>query len=121
MLRQVESSQTSALSGRTWRLAEIRQASGVVLSTNGQAPFTLTFGADGRYNGQADCNQYGGAFESGAGGTLSLSAGLSTLAACPDPSASGAFFGILSSAERYTIDGGRLTIRAQDGGALVFE
>lgn len=110
-----------ALDGRTWRLAEIREASGVVLSYDGEAPFTLGFGADGRYNGQADCNRYGGSFEAGLGGALRLSQGLSTLAACPGESASGAFFGVLNGVQEFSLSGSRLVLSAADGGALVFE
>ena len=121
LARVTEADQAGALVGRTWRLAEIRQPSGVVLVTEGEAPFTLTFGADGRYNGQADCNRYGGSFEAAPGGMLRLSQGLSTLAACPDPSVSQDFFGVRDGANRYDPAEGRLTLTGADGGPLVFE
>ena len=122
VLAQVtEADQASALVGRTWRLAEIRQPSGVSLSYEGEAPFTLTFGADGQYNGQADCNRYGGTFEAAPSGTLRLSQGLSTLAACPNPSVSQDFFGVLNGAQRYVLADGRLTLTSAAGGSLVFE
>ena len=122
VLAQVtEADRASALVGPTWRLAEIREPSGVALSYEGEAPFTLTFGADGRYNGQADCNRYGGSFEADAGGALRLSQGLSTLAACPGPSVSDDFFGVLNAVQRYDLAGGRLTLSGPEGGALVFE
>ena len=122
VLAQVtEADQAGALVGRTWRLAEVRQPSGVVLAYEGEAPFTLTFGADGQYNGQADCNRYGGSFEAAPGGTLRLSQGLSTLAACPDPSVSQDFFGVLNGAQRYDLAESRLTLSGPQGGSLVFE
>jgi putative lipoprotein len=113
------------LVGRTWRLSEIREASGVTLSYEGEAPFTLSFGADGRYDGRADCNRYGGAFEAGAfeagpSGSLRLSQGLSTLAACPGPSVSEDFFDVLNGVDRYVLAAGRLTLSGPEG-ALVFE
>ena len=40
--------------------------------------------------------------------------GLSTLAACPDPSASSAFLGVLNGAERYSLDG-RPTLTSRPG------
>lgn len=108
-----------ALVGRTWRLAEVREPSGVTLSVEGGA-YTLTFGADGRYDGRADCNRYGGAFEAGPSGSLRLSQGLSTLAACPGPSVSDDFFGALNGAERYALADGRLTLSGP-AGVLEFE
>ncbi|MEP0546962.1 MAG: META domain-containing protein [Rhodothermales bacterium] len=121
VLTQVTEADIGGLVSRTWRLAEIREPSGVTISYEGEAPFTLSFGADGRYNGQADCNQYGGTFEATPGGTLRLSQGLSTLAACPNPSVSQDFFGVFNSASRYTLADGRLTLSSPEGGALVFQ
>ena len=121
VLAQVaEADPAGALVGRSWRLSEIREASGVTLSYEGEAPFTLSFGADGRYNGRADCNRYGGAFEAGPSGSLRLSQGLSTLAACPGPSVSEDFFEVLNDVDRYALADGRLTLSGP-GGALVFE
>ena len=122
VLAQVtEADQANAIVGQTWRLAEIRQPSGVVLAYEGEAPFTITFADDGQYNGQADCNRYGGTFEAAPGGTMRLSQGLSTLAACPNPSVSQDFFGVLNGAQRYVLTDGRLTLTSSDGGSLVFE
>ena len=120
VVQVTEADQANALVGRTWRLAEIRESSGVTLSYEGEAPFTVSFGADGRYNGRADCNRYGGAFEAGPSGSLRLSQGLSTLAACPGPSVSEDFFEVLNDVDRYALADGRLTLSGP-GGALVFE
>ncbi len=120
VLAQVtEADPTGDLVGRTWRLAEIREASGVTLSYEGEA-YALSFGADGRYNGRADCNRYGGAFEAGPSKSLRLSQGLSTLAACPGPSVSEDFFEALNGVDRYALADGRLTLSGPSG-ALVFE
>lgn len=122
VLAQVtEADQANALVGRTWRLAEIREHSGVTIAYEGEAPFTLTFGEDGRYNGQADCNRYGGSFEATPSGALRLSQGLSTLAACPNPSVSEDFFDVLNDANRYVLADERLTLTGPGGDALVFE
>ena len=121
VVQVTEADTADAIVGRTWRLDEVRQPSGVVLATQGEAPFTITFGQDGRYNGRADCNRYGGSFEVGPDGTIRLSQGLSTLAACPDASVSSDFFDVLNDVQRYTLSGGRLTLTGASGGALVFE
>lgn len=44
-----------------------------------------------------------------------------TLAACPPPSASDAFFRVLNETERYSVTGDQLRLDAGDDGALVFE
>ncbi|MDT7856743.1 META domain-containing protein [Rubrivirga sp. S365] len=116
-----ETGVNSALIGPSWRLLEIQKPGGVALSYEGTAPFTISFGTDSRYSGQADCNRYGGTFEVDPDGALRLSQGLSTLAACPEPSVSGDFFEVLNNVGRYDVGGGRLTLRGVDGGSLVFQ
>lgn len=118
-LVQVTDGATGALLGPTWELVRIEPARGAALPIERDAPYRLTFGSDGRYNGQADCNRYGGEFEAELDGELSLERGFATLAACPSPSASGAFFEVLQEVERYTLSDDRLTLSG-DAGALVF-
>ncbi len=109
---------TGALVGPAWRLVEIESASGVVVSP-GDAPYTIAFGADGRYSGRADCNRYGGSFEAEADGALRLGQGLSTLAACPSPSASDDFFRVLNGAASYALTGDRLRVTGREGAPRV--
>ena len=108
-----------ALVGPTWRLAEITSASGVVLSFDGAAPFTLAFGADGTASGQADCNRFGGPYAATPAGGLSFGPTAATLAACPETSAAGDFFAVFNTVGRYEIAGSRLTLRGATG-MLVF-
>ena len=85
------------------------------LRSTGTAPFTLDFGADGRYSSQADCNRIGGSFEAGPDGTLHLGQGISTLAQCAEPSSAGDALRVLGSADRYRLDGGRLLLEGPAG------
>lgn len=113
------SSDRGALVGPTWRLAEIADASGVALTFEGMSPITLTFGADGRYSGQLDCNRLMGGFTTSADGGLALSHAATTLAACPGPSAAGPFLNVFNSATRYRVDGSRLLVGGA-AGSLTF-
>ncbi len=121
MLNQVQAtgSASGALVGPTWQLAELRTAAGVVLTLDAGAPYSVMFGADGRYSGQADCNRIGGSFEAMADGMVRLSQGLSTLAACPDGSAAGDMLTVMSGVDRYSLAGTRLTLSGTSG-TLVF-
>ena len=116
----LETGDAGPLSGATWRLVEVATPDGRTLRPAADQPFTLAFDGDGRYGGQADCNRYGGSYELSSSGTLRLSQGLSTLAACPDPSLSDTFLRTLGGAETATVAGDRLRIQAGQG-ALVFE
>ncbi len=105
----------TGLMGQTWRLTEIASASGVALTFDGAAPYTLTFNADGTASGQADCNRFSGPFTATPAGSLSFGATAATLAACPEPSASGDFFSVFNTANGYRLDGSRLMITGPSG------
>ena len=110
-----------ALIGPEWRLAQIRTSTGGAVAPEGDGGFTVSFLADGRFTGQADCNRYGGTFQAEPGGDLVLSDAATTLAACAPPSSSREFFGVLGQVVGYSVAGDQLTLRGADGGALVFE
>lgn len=106
------------LLGTSWRLSELNQGSGMT-QPEGDAPFTLAFASDGSYSGQADCNRYGGTFRVEGDDRLTLSQGLSTLAACPSGTSSNAFFRSFNGVTRFIVDGDRL-ILSGSGGTLLF-
>ncbi|MDT0630831.1 YbaY family lipoprotein [Rubrivirga litoralis] len=108
------------LRGPEWRLVELRAAGGAPTPPEGDGAFTVSFLEDGRFLGQADCNQYGGTYRTEPGGDLVLSDAATTLAACAPPSSSRDFFGTLGQVVGYSVAGDRLTLRAADGRALVF-
>lgn len=108
------------LVGPMWRLVEMTDAGGTVRMPESGEAYTIQFGTDGRYSGQADCNRYGGEYEIEAGGELDLDRSLSTLAACAPPSSSGEFFGVFNEVEGYTLGDDRLTLRTDGRAMLVF-
>ncbi len=111
----------SALAGPEWRLVRIETAAGAAVTPDGDELYTLTFGTDSRYNGQADCNRYGGEYRIEGGDRLELERGLSTLAACAPPSVSEDFFRVLNEVKGFSVGGDQLRLTASNNGTLVFE
>ncbi len=118
---QVHGVGAGALIGPAWRLVRIEPASGGSLTPGADEPYSISFESDGRYDGRADCNRFGGEYEAKSGGGIELAPGPMTLAACAPPSSSDAFFGVLLEVDRYRITADSLRLDAGDAGALVLE
>lgn len=114
---------TDGLIGVEWRLSQIvtpdSSVSLPIVLTGGGERLTLTFGADGRYSGQADCNAFNGSYTLDDQGGLTLSPGATTLAACPPSSRGPAFLDALAEVERVGVMGDEMALRGPDR-ALVF-
>ncbi len=108
------------LVGPTWRLVSTDAPDGRAVTPAAGEAYTIAFGADGRYNGEAHCNRYGGEFKSTPTGTLSLTQGLSTLAACAPPSSANVFMGVLNAVTSFTRSDDSLRLTSGTGGTLVF-
>ncbi len=108
---------SSAVVGPAWQLVAIG---------GGQLPgvpyASLTFGADGRFNGTTGCNRFFGTYTLAPGGALSLSDLDSTRMGCPpDPMAQETgILGLLNRADRATVDGRRLVLSAGTTPLLTF-
>jgi heat shock protein HslJ len=111
------------LLGKVWKLTALTELTpafqGVVPAAD-QANYTIEFQSDGTFAAKADCNQVAGTYEVGAGGSISILPGPSTLAACPPGSMGDLFVVGLGNAASYAIEGGQLTLTLADGGTLVF-
>lgn len=84
------------------------------------AGYSLTFGADGNYSGQADCNFFAGTY-SLVDGVLSLQPGPMTLAACPEGSLSDGYIQALGQVGTYLLQDGKLYLDlALDTGTMAF-
>ncbi len=105
------------LVGTSWRLSELDQGSGMA-RVDADADFTLTFTSDGSYSGQADCNRYAGTFRTDGDDRMTLSQGLSTLAACPSGTASNAFFRSFNGVTQFIVDGERMILSGASGTLL---
>jgi len=108
------------LRGGAWRLVSIRRPDGADETVPAEPPYTIEFGDDGRYSGQAHCNRHMGAYALQGNGRLSLTAGAATLAACPEPSIDGELLRALGGVERYEVSADRLLLIYDGTGVLTF-
>ena len=115
--------QSQELAGTSWLVNFVSAGSedGTVSSLESQpVEQTLSFDADGKFNGNAGCNNYFGNFEVEEN-KLSLGAIGSTKMACPEEvmTAETAFLTALEKSATYQITGNSLQIRDADGNTLV--
>jgi uncharacterized membrane protein/heat shock protein HslJ len=102
-----------------WRLVAIQRPGAAEEPVAAGGSYTIDFGAEGRYSGRADCNRYAGGYREPEPGRLVLSAGPTTLAACPPESLSSEFLRAVASVTAYEMRGEQLRLSYGDGGALV--
>jgi heat shock protein HslJ len=114
---------TSGLTGTQWQLASIKQTApayqGVVPAAD-QPRYTITFNADGTYSGTADCNQISGTYSTSGSNGITINAGASTLAMCPEDSFGPLFAHAITTATTWSIASGQLTLSRADGAAMTF-
>ena len=116
----------SSLTGQPWALSAMTGKTpafqGVVPDFQ-QADYTITFNTDGTYSGTADCNQIAGTYQT-SGNSLTITAGPSTLAFCPQVAGDTDFGTIfahsLTEAATYAVTNDTLTITLTDGGTMTF-
>jgi heat shock protein HslJ len=88
-----------------------------------QPDYTITFNTDGTYSGTAACNQIAGTYKT-SGNSLTITAGPSTLAFCPQVGGDSDFGTIfahsLTEAATYAVTNDTLTITLTDGGTMMF-
>ena len=109
------------LVGTSWRWIRLTDPTQEVQIEN-PANYTLTFTDATSISMKADCNQASASYTAGADGTLTITPGITTLAACPQGSRGDEFVQKLSSAAIYFMRDGHLFIDlVADGGTLEFE
>ena len=112
----------SSLTGRPWALSAVTgktPAFQAVVPAYQQADYTITFNTDGTYSGTAACNQIAGTYKT-SGNSLTITAGGSTLAFCPDSDFGTIFAHSLTEAATYAVTNDTLTITLTDGGTMTF-
>ncbi|TVQ53419.1 MAG: META domain-containing protein [Rhodobacteraceae bacterium] len=122
MVRVAAAEETAAapLVGPRWRLVAMGEAP---VETEGQRePPHLEFADDGGVFGSGGCNRLRGGYELGEGGQISFGPAASTMMACDDDTMmrERGFFGVMEIAERYVIEGDRLTLIANDAPVAAF-
>jgi heat shock protein HslJ len=116
----------SSLTGQPWALSAV---TGKTPAFQGDVPayqqpdYTITFNTDGTYAGTAACNQIAGTYKT-SGDSLTIAAGASTLAFCPQVGGDSDFGTIfahsLTAADTYAVTNDTLTITLTDGGTMTF-
>jgi heat shock protein HslJ len=116
----------SSLTGQPWALSAVTRKSPAFqgdVPAYQQHDYTVTFDTDGTYSGTAACNQIAGTYES-SGDSLTITAGASTLAFCPQVASDTDFGTIfahaLTDAATYAVTDETLTITLSDGGTMTF-
>jgi heat shock protein HslJ len=119
-------SPSSSLTGQPWALSAVTGKTpafqGVVPDYQ-QPDYTITFNTDGTYSGTAACNQIAGTYTT-SGDSLTIAAGASSLAYCPqiagDTDFGAIFAHSLTEAATYAVTNDTLTITLTDGGTMTF-
>ena len=112
----------SSLTGRPWALSAVTGKTPAfqgVVPAKQQFDNTITFNTDGTYSGTAACNQIAGTYKT-SGNSLTITAGASTLAFCPDSDFGTIFAHSLTEAAKYAVTNDTLTITLTDGGTMTF-
>ena len=110
-LAEKQTEQLSAfVVGQTWKWTTLGDATAKVVTIEDPEKYTINFGEDGTLAIQADCNQATAKYTFGAGGTLTIDVGPTTLAVCPGDSQSEAFLKWLGAATSFQVEGGQLVI-----------
>ncbi len=115
------SSSGSGLTGKAWQW---QASADPALPMPGVVPdpgsYTATFNTDGSINVKADCNNVNGTYKQ-TGSSLTISFGVTTLAACPSGSLDSIFLAGLEKAASYAIANDALTITLSDTGTMSFK
>ncbi|NTU78417.1 MAG: META domain-containing protein [Chloroflexales bacterium] len=108
------------LQANAWQWVTFKGPTEIIATISTTPDYTLTFNADGSLAVKADCNQAVGSYQA-ADGTLTLTLGPVTAAACGKNSYSERLLKLLPSAALYRFDGNDLVIELMaDGGRLTF-
>jgi heat shock protein HslJ len=114
---------SNGLTGTTWILTSVATTvpawQGVIAPPD-VGRYTIVFKAAGQADIKADCNQVGASYTTTPGGSITITPGPSTLAACPPDSQGQQFVAALSAATSYDVEGSRLTLRQADQSRLEF-
>jgi heat shock protein HslJ len=108
------------VTGRVWRLVQIRLQKDIVAVPSDPGRYTLELGTDGRVAALADCNRLMGRYIL-AGTSLTFQRLASTRAMCPNGSLFNQYSKSLEAAISCELRDGILTIGFADDGEMVFE
>lgn len=120
-VRAVLDAQSRTLAGTSWRAVGINNGKGAVASVVLGSEVTMIFGADGRVNGFAGCNQYNAGYESDAS-HLKFTPAAATRKMCASEDVmrqEQAFLKALETVDTLRFEGNRLDLRRADGALAI--
>jgi heat shock protein HslJ len=121
LLAACSSSGGSALTGKTWQWTA---STTVAPASQSVVPdpenYTITFNTDGTFSAKADCNQVAGTYTVN-GSELTIAAGPSTLAFCPEESLDVLYLEGLANTVTYSVTGEEMTLTLADDGTMQFD
>lgn len=105
-----QSSQTTDITGKTWKLTEIN-GKPIQLKNPKSNPYFKLNMSDMRYEGHGGCNGVGGSFEIKQDiMRIKFNQGMSTMMACDDLETEQLFTKALLAADNYSVNGNTLTL-----------
>ena len=112
----------SRLTQGAWHWQRTERGDGTTVLSSNPSKFTITFGADGRFNLKTDCNGAAGRYTV-SGSQLTFEKAPMTAMGCPQlpqPSQEWVFHGAVGDTASYAFDGEQLVLYLkQDGGHIV--
>lgn len=106
------------LTGGYWRLAYLASSSGRV--SRARAPLTVHFTANGRVQGGAGGNVYGGFYTTTPAGAIRIREGITTLIGGPEAERAGHYSAQMMQAHSFEVTSTDLRLHLERGGFLHF-
>lgn len=107
---QIASAGAAKLTSGTWKWTAWGSPDGKLVNVEKPDAYSVQFGTDGTFTMQADCNQVGGTYTSGAGSALTITFGPATTAECGADSQSEEFIKFMGAAQSFAFQNGQLVI-----------
>jgi uncharacterized lipoprotein YbaY/heat shock protein HslJ len=110
------------LGGTSWQLVKFQGSDGKTLPPDDKSKYAITFGNDGRFSAQIDCNRGSGTWKSDGPNQLQIGRMALTRAMCPPGSLHDRIVKDLSAVRSFIIKEGHLFLSLMaDGGIYEFE
>lgn len=102
----------------TWKLVSYGSSTSLTPAA-ANVETSLTFGSDGKLNGNVGCNSFNGDYKVN-GNTIVFGPIASTMMACADPIGrqESAVFSVFTNSASYKVDGNMLTVTSLDGNSI---
>jgi heat shock protein HslJ len=108
------------ITGGVWKLTAIQRPGGAETAVALEPLYSIQFGADGRFSGQAYCNRHFGQYELRPSGAIALTGGASTRMMCLGESIEDEFLKTLGTITNYEILAEKLILSSGGGAKLTF-